>query len=130
MTDYELKRMTTDWVAYHRDRANTDKWERWAAVNEHLGYLIDDEPWDAWAVIAAIHARDQSTAVNQSLCPGPLETLLAQHGLLLIDTIAAFARRNSGFAMLLRPLWRGRIDHEVWCRLQAIRERKVWRVPV
>ena len=102
------------WTAYFRDPKDDAKWQRWAAVSEHLDYLIDCEPWEAWALIAAIHVRDQSAAVNQSLCPGPLESLLANHGTELIDTVTGFARKNPSFAALLRAAWRGGMEAEVW----------------
>ena len=130
MTGYEMKSMVGDWVAYYRDQKNDDKWQRWSATSEHLDYLIDYEPWDAWALISAIHLRDQSNAVSQSLCTGPLENLLSRHGPELIDTVAAFARKNPSFAMLLRGVWRHAMTDEVWDRVQAIRERRMWREPV
>ncbi len=125
MTDYELKSLVNNWVAYYHDRKDDAKWQAWAATNEHLDYLIEYEPWDAWRLLTGIHTRDQSNTINQSLC-GPLESLLTAQGFLLIDTVALYARKNPTFTTLLRAIWRGSIDDEVWARIQAIRERRAW----
>ncbi len=126
MTEYELRSMVARWIDYYHDQKNDEKWQAWAATNEHLDYLIEYEPWDAWRVIVAIHARDKSYVISDSLCAGPVENLLVANGEQLIDEIAAYARKNASFATLLRGIWRGSMTDEVWARVQAIRDRRVW----
>ena len=122
MMEYQLKSIVARWVAYYHDQKNDAKWQAWAATNEHLDYLIDFKPWEAWTVIVAIHMRDQSRIINESLCNGPIENLLSAHGEQLIDTIATYARKNPSFVTLLKSIWRGAIPDEVWLRVQEIRD--------
>jgi hypothetical protein len=84
------------------------------------------QPEILWAMIVAIHSRDQSIHIKQVLSAGPLENLLALHGEGFIDLVESEAQRDPSFAKLLGGVWKNRMSEEVWQRVQAVRERRGW----
>jgi hypothetical protein len=79
-----------------------------------------------WAMILAIHSRDQSIHIQQVLSAGPLENLLALHGENFIDCVESEARTDPSFARLLGGVWKNRMSEGVWQRVQAVCDRRGW----
>ena len=57
------------------------------------------------------------------LAAGPLEDLMSEHGITMIDRVALHARRNPDFALLLGGIWRNDIDPGVWERMGKFAKR-------
>jgi hypothetical protein len=84
------------------------------------------QPEILWAMILAIHSRDQSTRIDQVLSAGPLENLLALHGEGFIGRVESEAQRDPSFAKLLGGVRKNRMSDEVWQRVQAAYDRRGW----
>jgi hypothetical protein len=85
----------------------------WAVVDA----IVRENPQRACSIILAIIATDRSDATFAHLAAGPLENLLAEHGLAVIDWVEDTALQNDGFRHLLGGVWPRRISPEVWARL-------------
>jgi hypothetical protein len=84
------------------------------------------QPEILWAMILAIHSRDQSIHIKEVLSAGPLENLLALHGDGFIDRVESEAQRDPSFAKLLGGVWKNRMSEEVWQRVPAVWDRHGW----
>lgn len=74
----------------------------------------------------ATEIKQISTAWIELQSAGPLEDLLVSRGKEFIDKIEIEAKANHYFAILLEDVWPGRIDDNVWKRIQAVCDRKYW----
>lgn len=126
MTDPEILELADGWVAYWR--APEDSAEQralfWATDAERE--LVRNRPQEAWKLILAVLAKDDSSEIQEVLSAGPLEDLLADHGESIIATVEAEARANPSFAVLLGGVWQNAMSAEVWARVQAVWDRRGW----
>lgn len=102
-----------------RDGQRIDTETKWAF--DELERLVAEDPPHAWAVILCLLnlANDDETALA-NLAAGPLETLLARHGRMLIERVETAAKSNPQFRELLGGIWRNAIEEPVWERIQAL----------
>jgi hypothetical protein len=126
MTDEELQSLATGWIAYQHDRKNEATWDAWNTSDDRMTELVDDAPMEAWRLILAIHAQDQSIPVMRTLSVGPVENLLSKHGPAMIGFVETEARKDPSFAKLLGGVWQYKMTDEVWARLQAVWDRRGW----
>ena len=103
-----------------------------SAVGPEVGGSVLD--WDlpreqpdlAWlAILDALseigaNVKDQRLGL---LAAGPLEDLMSEHGITMIDRVELHARRNPDFALLLGGVWRNDIDPGVWERMGKFAKR-------
>lgn len=81
--------------------------------------------WNAetvWQAILRIMQRELTAEQVALLAAGPVEDLLALHGVQFIDRFEAEARRTPAFARVLCGVWRRDIPEEIWWRVEAARE--------
>lgn len=87
---------------------------------------VFDAPEMAWQAILKIMQHALTDKQLALLAAGPLETLLAHHGVEFIDRIEAEAKRSPSFAHLLGGVWRREMDPALWQRVQTARGGKSW----
>jgi len=116
----ERRELIQTWIAHHKKLAETRKIDDatfWSY--EKLDDLCQNSPDLAWEVIQEILEADQSDAVVANLAAGPLEDLLAEHGLKFINRVEERARQNPMFRHLLGGVWQNAMSNEIWARVQA-----------
>lgn len=125
MTQDAIVELADAWILYWQapedsaERGDFDLAMKFHGIEYH-------QPEILWAMILAIHSRDQSIHIQQVLSAGPLENLLALHGEGFIDLVESEAQRDPSFAKLLGGVWKNRMSDEVWQRVQAVRDRRGW----
>jgi hypothetical protein len=80
-----------------------------------------ERPEIAWAAIVALSRQQLAPKQIAVLAAGPLEDLLAHHGLSFIERIEKEARVYAAFRHLLGGVWPSSIKPEVWRRVENIR---------
>jgi hypothetical protein len=125
MTPNAVGKLAEAWIRYWRapedspERADFDLAMTFHDIEYHKPEIL-------WAMILAIHTRDQSLHIDQVLSAGPLENLLALHGESFIDRVESEARTDPSFARLVGGVWKNRMSEAVWERLQAVCDRRGW----
>jgi len=89
----------------------------------HIEYR---QPKILWAMILAIHARDQSMHIQGVLSAGPLENLLALHREEFVESVELEARRDPSFAKLVGGVRKNQMSETVWKRIQAVWDLRGW----
>lgn len=79
-----------------------------------------------WQAVLRLMQRELTEEQISLLAAGPVEDLLALHGVQFIDRIEAEARRSLAFALLLGGVWQRDIPLEIWQRVEAVRGGRVW----
>lgn len=83
--------------------------------------LCRDHPDEAWPLaLALVHVArgDEDLAL---VAAGPLEELLSNHGLAIIERMEAEAARDPRFRRALSGVWRSSMKEAVWARLVRAR---------
>jgi hypothetical protein len=83
--------------------------------------VAEDLPAVAWPVVLALVQRARSDDDLAWVAAGPLETLLAHHGALLVGRVEQEAAVNQKFRKALSNVWRGSIQDGVWRRIEPLR---------
>lgn len=120
MNEQEKNVLIQTWIAHHKELVNTGEINDgtfW--VYEKLDELCWKSPDMAWTLILEILKTDQSHAVVANLAAGPVEDLLAQHGLEFIDKVEAQAKNDPLFKHLLGGVWQNDMPDEIWNRVEA-----------
>ena len=84
--------------------------------------LVSDYPDEAFSVIKELLQIDDSPEVVGQVAAGPIEDLLVEHGLELIDAIEDEARKNPNFNHALGGVWQSDSLPEVWERVERVRK--------
>ena len=84
-----------------------------------------DMPEEIWSAILKILEHELTDEQIALLAAGPMEDLLAQHGVQFIERVEAEAKRNPRFNHLLGGVWRSSMTEDVWGRVQRARK-EVW----
>jgi hypothetical protein len=117
------ERFIDAWIAGTVAGPGTPDYEaNWWAIEAVL-VLPHDDPEATWQFLLAVLQRkplDPLAAAN--LAAGPLEDLLAQHGLAYIDRVEARARSDSDFNDLLGGVWKNAMPDQLWLRVQQARQ--------
>jgi hypothetical protein len=121
------------WIEHHtreivRDEHNVFRERRgqdnlWAF--EEMDELCRSQPELCWELILEILEAPQHESVEAALAAGPLEDLIARHGLKFIERIESKAKTDAKFKDLLGGVWQNQTPQEVWARVEAARG-EVW----
>jgi hypothetical protein len=125
MTQDTVAELAEAWIRYWRAPENSPEREDFD-LSMKFHDIEYHQPEILWAMILAIHTRDQSVHIREVLSAGPLENLLALHGEQFIDRVESEARRDPSFAKLLGGVWKNRMSDAVWQRVQAVWDRRGW----
>jgi hypothetical protein len=125
MTQDELASLADVWISYrHAPEGSLDREKNsWAT---DLYDLENHDPETLWLLILEIHRRDRSSAVQEVLSAGPIESLLALHGEGFIERVEAEAHKDPAFGKVLGGVWKNRMSDAIWARLQAVWDRRGW----
>jgi hypothetical protein len=82
---------------------------------------VHDTPEVAWVAILEILKRGVADNDLSILAAGPLEDLLACHGLQFIERVEQEARCSPSFNHLLGGVWQSRMSEDIWSRIQKAR---------
>lgn len=114
------------WIDLHLAPQNSPEYEESFWSFSLLNNLVSDFPHDAFEVVLAIIDANHSDPVIGSLSAGPVEDLLVEHGADIIEFVEIEAKRSPIFACMLGGVWRSSMDESVWCRLNAVWDRRGW----
>ena len=96
-----------------------------------LNLLVQDHPRVGWEVIKQIVSRyaecdpfadrnSEGALILSNLGAGPLESLLNYHGQDFVDDVEIAANNDPAMRWTVSCVWRSRMPHEVWDRVQHI----------
>jgi hypothetical protein len=122
------EQIASDWIAYTQldpSKAPDDVHERGWIIYE-ASY---DQPALAWEAIKAVVSRysddelftERETEAKRILAntgAGPLESLLAEHGTDIIESVEIEARRDRRMLWTLGCVWQNSMSKDVWIRVQ------------
>jgi hypothetical protein len=97
-------------------------WWAWDTVFE----WSCEKPDQTFLFVLAVLNTDSSTKIMQNLSAGPLEDLLSNFGMQIIDAIEVEAKSNPKFASLLGGVWKSSMADEVWARVQSVWDQRGW----
>lgn len=80
----------------------------------------------AFQIIEAINDQDEAQLQIEVFAAGPVEDLLAHHGLSVIQDVVALASRNANFARVLGGVWKRDMDDSVWELVLKHRNTDIW----
>jgi hypothetical protein len=126
MTPEDLNQLAKNWITYWTTQPESQERDELFWVCEKEWDLVREDPESAWRLILEVLKLDQSNHIMEVLSAGPLEDLLAQHGLHFIERVEREAKNNPGFATLLGGVWKNTMSDDVWARVQASWDRKGW----
>ena len=129
MAPNERSTLVAGWIEHHTERIELDSdnvFHRVRGKNnfwawEQLNDLCRNQPQLAWEIVLDIFRAPHHESVDWSLAAGPLEDLLAWHGVDIIEKIQAEARADRKFKELLHGVWRSTTPHAIWSRFEAAR---------
>lgn len=91
-----------------------------------FGWLVEEDPEQAWATILQILPQTDSSRVLGQLAAGPLEDLLSYHGELFIERVEALAAIDPRFAFLLGGVWKFKMTDAIWDRVTRVANVSEW----
>jgi hypothetical protein len=97
----------------------------WFKGGELMMDAVRDVPETVWSAILKILQHELTDDQLASLAAGPLEDLLADHGIQFIERVEREAEQNPRFNRLLGGVWRSHMSDEIWGRVQKARK-EVW----
>jgi len=97
----------------------------WFEGGELMLDAVDDVPESVWSAILKILEHDLTEEQIALLAAGPMEDLLAAHGIQFIERVEREAEQNPRFNHLLGGVWRSSMTEDVWGRVQRARK-EVW----
>ena|SRR2546421_437753 len=129
MAPDERAKLIAAWIEHHtreivrddqnvfRERKGKDNF--WAF--QEMDRLCRSEPELCWEVILEILQTPHHESVETALAAGPLEDLIAKHGVRFIQRIEARAKTDPQFRDLLGGVWQNETQKELWVRVEAVR---------
>jgi hypothetical protein len=113
VTDAEL---ATIWLRRIGQPIETDFWA-WEMVYD----LVDADPERGWSLVTLLVAGASGANLGQ-VGAGPLEKLVCQHPLAVIDRVESCARHDPKFRECLSTIWlsRGEVPDEVITRIVEV----------
>jgi len=115
-----------DWIALQHAEEGSPEYERLLDAHESVSDLVEEKPDLGWLFILEVLKIDSSTAVRETLSAGPLEDLLTQHAVQMIERVENEARSNPQFASLLGGVWKNAMSDDIWERVQKVWDRRGW----
>jgi hypothetical protein len=97
----------------------------WFEGGELMMDAVDNVPESVWSAILKILEHDLTEDQIALLAAGPMEDLLAGHGIQFIERVEREAEHNPRFNHLLGGVWRSSMTEDVWGRVQRARK-EVW----
>jgi hypothetical protein len=116
MTKDEINNVAKEWISLQSSGYPDDLDGDGVDVN----MLAMEQPEDCWKVILEVLNITDDEWVLVNLGAGPLESLLAMHGTVVIPWIGQEVRLNKRFKTLLGGVWRNSIQDDVWHQLQGM----------
>jgi hypothetical protein len=92
---------------------NQETWWAWEAVSK----ACTEDPERAWRLMLKILSATDSAHVIECLGAGPLEDLLAKHGVSVIDRAEKLATTDAKFRTCLSHTWQNAMSLDIWGRV-------------
>jgi hypothetical protein len=116
----ERQKLARTWIALQTTPRHAPEYNSLFWSFERTYNLVREDPVEAWNLILAILALDQSPQIRRSLSAGPIEGLLCYHGEFIIPHIERQAKADPSFARLLGGVGQNTMPDNIWNRLQDI----------
>ena len=114
----ERQKLARTWIALQTTPRHAPEYNSLFWSFEQTYDLVREDPVEAWNLVLAIWALDQSPQIRQSLSAGPIEGLLCYHGKFIIPHIERQAKADPSFARLLGAVGQNTMPDNIWNRLQ------------
>jgi uncharacterized protein DUF6869 len=111
------------WIAYWRHHESTGKFPDSDDASD-VWDLACDSPTQAFDVILEILRQIEhqpESELFQVLAAGPVEDVLGYNGEAVIEKVESAAARDPSFKLLLGGVWKNRMPHDIWERVQQAR---------
>jgi len=125
LDDEQEKDLATAYLKFAHSESKTSEWDALFWTHYRMGYLAHHLPQKAWRVILSIWSSHQCPRMMGSLS-GHIRTLLLEHCFEMLPIIEAEAHRDPTFAKLLAGLEQITLSDEVYARVMAASESRVW----
>jgi hypothetical protein len=116
MTD--TSKLTQSWIEFQRTQNPDLEWS-----NDEFIDLANENPDVAWECILGVIETEHTDEILSNLAEGPMEDLLAEHGLKFIDRIESLSKENIVFSRLIKHLWVEGISPQVQNKIRTIRSK-------
>jgi hypothetical protein len=120
--------LASAYLKFNHTESKTPEWHALFWTFCRMGYLAKHLPQKAWRVILLTWSMHQCPRMMGSLS-GPIRTLLLKHPLEMLPIIEAEAQRDPAFAKLLATLEQITLSDELYARVVAAGEQRVWEGP-
>jgi len=117
------------YLQFEHAEPKTPEWDALFWTFNRMSHLTAHLPHKAWRVILFIWSMHQCPRMSGHLSWGPLKTLLQKHGPEMIPLMEAEAHCDPTFRELLSEISAERLPPEMWSRVHAASEGKVWGGP-
>lgn len=112
-------------LKFSHTESKSPEWHALFWTFSRMGYLAKHLPQKAWRVILLTWSMHQCARMMGSLS-GPIRTLLLKHSFEMLPIIEAKAHRDPAFAKLLATLEQITLSDDVYARVVAASEQRVW----
>ena len=115
-----MNRLAESFINYHsKSFLDPRKWFLADALNDcdELYEATDDDPLKAWEVILEIVNNTSSNRVIEALALVPVENLLTENGLQIIELVEKETYKNPNVKELLLKVSKGYMQEKIWHRL-------------
>jgi hypothetical protein len=87
---------------------------------DELDKLCRKDPASAISIISYITNNTDDDSILSHLSSGPVESMLAKNGTVIIDRVEELCSLNPNFKKCVKNVWRNTITQDVWDRIQHI----------
>jgi uncharacterized protein (DUF736 family) len=128
LDDEEEIDLANAYLKFTHTESKTPEWHALFWTHYRMGYLAKYLPHKAWRVILITWSIHRCPQMMGSLS-GFVRTLLLKHSFEMLPIIEAEAHRDPTFAKLLATLEQITLSDDVYARVMAASELKVWEGP-
>lgn len=122
------EQIASDWIVYARygpNEAPEEMFNRGSVIYD----LAREQPtlaWEAIKAVVSLYSEDELFAEIETeakrtvgnTAAGPLEDLLAEHGVSFIETVETEAKRDRKMRWALGCVWQNAMPDDIWSRVQ------------
>lgn len=90
-----------------------------SGLGRNLKSFCRKKPLGAWKVILEILNQTNDEVLLENLAAGPLETLIARHGRVVIGLVVERAEADERFRWLLAGVWNTGLAESIWNQIEA-----------
>lgn len=116
----EFQKLAQAWIELQYAAGKGESIERYGWVMDAMDTMRSSNPEAFLDLLLVILDMDSTDFISGNLAAGPLEDLLAKHGLRVIGRLEDAAGKDDRVRLVLGGVWKNVIPDTVWDRVQAL----------